>query len=76
MCDLQLQTVITSSSEIRFRCSWTLSHVRPPPSRGHNFFVKTSFRVFLDTMEIPLSQDFSHVPVEDSGQSCRLGVAG
>ena len=50
--------------------------MRPPISEGHNFFIRTLFRVFLDSMEIPLSQDFSHVPVEDSGQSARLGLAG
>ena len=41
--------------------------VWPPTSDGHNFFVRTLFRVFLDSMEIPLSQDPSHVPMEDSG---------
>ena len=39
----------------------------PPTSNGHNFFVRTPFQVFLDSMEIPLSQDSSHAPVEDSG---------
>ena len=42
------------------------SHVRPPPSEGHNFFVRTPFRVFLDSIESPLSQDSRHVPVEGS----------
>ena len=32
-------------------------HVRPPTSEGHNFFIRTSIRVFLDSMEIPLSQE-------------------
>ena len=33
---------------------------------GHNFLVRTPFRVFLDSMESPLSQDSSYVPVEGS----------
>ena len=41
-------------------------HVRPPTSDDYNFFVRTPFQVFLDSMEIPLSQDSIHVPVEDS----------
>ena len=39
----------------------------PPTSDGHNLFVRISFRVFLDSMESPLSQYSSHIPVEDSG---------
>ena len=41
--------------------------VCPPTSDDHNFFVQTPFRVFLDSMEIPLSQDSRHIPVDDSG---------
>ena len=41
--------------------------VRPPTSDGHNFFVRTPFWVFLDSMESLLSQDSSHVPVEGRG---------
>ena len=44
-------------------------HVRPPNSDNHNFFFRTLFRVFLDSMESLLSQDSIHVPVEDSGLS-------
>ena len=36
-------------------------HVRPPTSEGHNFFVQTPIRVFLDSMESSLSQDFDHM---------------
>ena len=42
-------------------------HVRPPTSDGHNFFVRTLFWVFLDSMESPLSQDYKNVPMEDIG---------
>ena len=35
-------------------------------SDNHNFFLRTLFRVFLDSMESPLSQDSNHVPLEDS----------
>ena len=38
-----------------------------PTSEGHNFFVRTLFRVFLDFMEIPLSQNSSRMPLEGSG---------
>ena len=38
----------------------------PPNSDDHNFFVRTLFWVFLDSMESPLSQDSNHIPLEDS----------
>ena len=41
--------------------------VRPPNSDSHNFFVRTSFQVFLDYLERPLSQDSIHIHVEYSG---------
>ena len=44
-------------------------------SEGHNFLVRTPIRVFLDFMEIPLSQYFSHVPMEDIVQTGRLVLA-
>ena len=33
----------------------------PPTSDDHNFFVQTPFRVFLDSMEIPWSEDSIHL---------------
>ena len=50
------------------RSAWEglVTHVWPPTSEGHNFFVRASFRVFLNSMEIPLSQDSRNVPMEDS----------
>ena len=30
------------------------TYVRPPTSEGHNFFVRTPFQVFLNSMESPL----------------------
>ena len=63
------------SSDRVSRLGWTV-HVRPLISEGHNFFVRTPFRVFLDFMKIPLSQDFNHVHVEDIEQLGRLGLAG
>ena len=35
-------------------------------SEGHNFFVRTPFRVFLDSMESPSSQDSICMPLEGS----------
>ena len=45
----------------------TSSHVRPLTSEGHNFFVRTPFWVFLDSMETPLSQDSIRMPLEGIG---------
>ena len=39
----------------------------PPTLDDHNFFVRTPFRVFLNSMESPWSQDSSHSSVDDSG---------
>ena len=44
------------------------THVRPPTLEGHNFFVRTPFRVFLDSMESPLSQDFIYMTMEAVGE--------
>ena len=41
-------------------------------SEGHNSFVRTPFRVFLDSMESPLSQDSIHISVEDIGGKAEL----
>ena len=42
-------------------------YVGPSTLEGHNSFVRTLFPVFLDSMEIPLSQDSICMPLEDSG---------
>ena len=34
-----------------------VDYIRPPTSEGHNSFVRTPIWVFLDYMEIPLSQE-------------------
>ena len=34
-------------------------------SDEHNFFVRTPFEVFMDSMESPLSQESRFMPVED-----------
>ena len=43
-------------------------HLRPPTLEDYNLFVQTLIRVFLDSMGSPLSQDFSHIHVEDIGK--------
>ena len=48
-------------------------YVWPPTSEGNNAFVRTLFRVFLDSMESPLSQDSIHMPLEDSRCQAELG---
>ena len=37
--------------------------LRPPTLDDHNFLMQTSIRVFLDSMENPLSLEFGHMPV-------------
>ena len=37
----------------------------PPTLEGHNSFVRTPIWVFLDSMEIPLSQESIHMSEED-----------
>ena len=51
------------------RAGWVrlVIHVKSPTSEGHNFFVQTLILVFLDYMEIPLSQDYNHIPVDGIG---------
>ena len=36
-------------------------HRKPLTSDGHNFFVRTPFRMFLDSMERNLSLEFIHI---------------
>ena len=40
-------------------------YVWPPTSEGHNSFVRTPIWVFLDSMESPLSQEYTHMSKED-----------
>ena len=37
----------------------------PPTLDGHNFFTRTLFQVFLDSMESPLSLEFIHIYLDD-----------
>ena len=45
----------------------------PPISEGHNSFVQTLFQMFLDSMEILLSQDSIHIYAEKIGCQVELG---
>ena len=36
-------------------------HGKPPTLDGHNFFVRTPFWMFLDSMESPLSLESIHI---------------
>ena len=42
-------------------------YVKPPTLEGHNFFARTPILVFLESMESPLSQDYSHIPIDGIG---------
>ena len=41
------------------------AYVLPPTSEGHISFVRTPIRVFLDSMESPLSQEYIDMTEED-----------
>ena len=45
---------------------WLAIHVWPLTLDGHNFFVRTPFLVFFDSMEIPLSQCSRNILLEES----------
>ena len=40
-------------------------HRKPPTSDDHNFFVPTLFRMFLDSMERPLSLESIHIYLDE-----------
>ena len=42
-----------------------IAYVLPPTSEGHIFSVRTPIWVFLDSMESPLSQEYTHMPEEN-----------
>ena len=58
-------TEVRSSQSIQVS-SAECDYVGPPTSEGHNSFVRAPFRVFLDSMESPLSQESIHMHVEDN----------
>ena len=75
---MYIQILNPSSSEIYPKWSSTLwcaaarvghnchfSYCWPPTSDDHNFFVRTPFRVFLDSIEIPLSLEFIHIYLDN-----------
>ena len=47
-------------------------HARPPTLDGHNFFVRSLFRVFLDSMESPLSEYSSNMMWSKVGENYLL----
>ena len=59
-----IRTHIRSKNHENSRpCSLLLAtvHGKPPISDGHNFFVRTPFFMFLDSMESPLSLESIHI---------------
>ena len=42
-----------------------VDYARPPTSEGHISFVQTLIWLFLDYMEIPLSEEYIHMPGGD-----------
>ena len=62
MSDLGVRPSSFKSGQlIQFR----VDYIRSPTLKGHNSFVRTPIRVFLDYMEIPLSQESINMPEED-----------
>ena len=57
--------VRSSSSRSGHLISSGFNCVSPPTSEGHISFVRTPIWVVLDSMEIPLSQEYIHMPKED-----------
>ena len=67
--DNRCQTEVFSSSSGHLVSSVQLvwvDYVRPSTSEGHNSFIRTPIWVFLDSMESPLSQEYTHFPEEDN----------
>ena len=54
-----------SSSRSGQLVSSGFDYVFPPTLEGRNSFVRTPIRVFLDSMESPLSQEYIDMPDED-----------
>ena len=57
-------TQIRSINHKNSRPCWLLVatiHEKPLTSNGHNFFVRTLFRMFLDSMEIHFSIESIHI---------------
>ena len=48
-----------------FSTCFLFSSFVPLTSDDHNFFVRTPFEVFLDSMESPLGQESRFMPVEE-----------
>ena len=44
-----------------FGFAYVTVHVKPPTLDGHNVFVRTPIRVFLNSMESPLSLESIHI---------------
>ena len=65
---------IRSRNHKKCRPFWLLVaiiHGKPPTSDGHNFFVRTPFWMFLDSMEIQLSLESIHIYLDNIGTHIR-----
>ena len=64
----EIRTQIRSRNHKNSRPCWSLVatiHGKPPNSNGHNFFVRTSFLMFLDSMERHLSLESINMYLDD-----------
>ena len=68
--DIRCQTevideIVTSGQLVNPRQLVRFAYIWPPTLEGHNSSVRTPIWVFLDSMEIPLSQESIHMPEEN-----------
>ena len=73
MSDRGVRPNLSRSGQLSSVSSAGCDYVRPPTSEGHNSFVQTPIRVFLDSMERSLSQEFIHTHEED--RICQTNVS-
>ena len=64
--DSSFELIQVRSARPKQASSAGFDYVLPSTLEGHNFFVRTPFRVFLNSMERPLSQEAIYMPVEDN----------
>ena len=68
-------THIRSINHEKIRPCWLLVatvHGKPPTLDGHNFFVRTPFWMFLNSMESPLSLKSIHLYLDNIGTHIRF----
>ena len=60
-----IDELVTSDQLVNLGQLVIFAYVGPPTSEGHISFVRTPIRVFLDSMESPLSQEYINMHEEN-----------